>query len=77
MLGRFRRKLSGKKNSLNRSLRWNVNTNYGIIFIIFNRKDSFKNLALSGIRAEKAECSVWTELQFSDFILTARTQLKE
>lgn len=55
MLGRIREKFPGKKNSLNRSFGWNVNTNHEIIFIISNRKYSFKNIALSGIRVEKAE----------------------
>ncbi len=47
-----------------------VNTNYGIIPIISNRNDSFRNLVLGGIKDEKLQRSVRTEIQFSDFILT-------
>jgi len=77
MLESIRRKVPGKKNPRNRSLRWNVNTNYRIIPIITYRKDSFKNLALSGIRAGKPVLSAPIETYFTDFVLTAEPRLKE
>lgn len=75
MLESVRRKVPRKKPQ-NRSLRWNVNTNYGIIPIIFYRKDSFEDLALIGISAGEPVLAPRTEIQFSTFKLTARPRLR-
>ncbi len=48
-----------------------ANTKYENILIISNRKDSFRNLALSWIKDEKLQRSARTKNTISKFLLTA------